>query len=440
VWDVGRHHWLAPVAIVALALVIRILVIAADSGYRPANDAFEYDYTARSIAAGDSYPRSGYLLRGGPTAVRGPGYPYLLAGVYAISNDSRTAGRLTNAVLGAIVVLLTYVIAKRIWGRRIGLVAATLAAVFPPLVLLSRDLVSESLFIALELGAILCVLEFRLTRSLRWAAAGGAMCGFAALTRNTGFALLVPVVLGLWVLRPRLQPASFVAPALSVACAAFVIAPWIARDAVAFGRLVPVTTSAGIATSGTYNPASYGDSASHGAWRDPRGVPTLSSLFVSSGMDEGEVDSALRREAWEFAWHHPAYVVETSAWNLLRLFEIVGGSVVNSKGNVVVDRGIGSATPLSERIGIAILAPFALLGIIAILRARSESRYRGGPPQIPSGPLFLWLVPTLMILIAMPIAGLPRYRLPADPFLLILAAIGLTWLWARLAAPRTAVA
>jgi hypothetical protein len=41
-----------------------------------------------------------------------------------------------------------------------------------------------------------------------------------------------------------------------------------------------------------------------------------------------------------------------------------------------------------------------------------------------------------MILVATPIAGLPRYRLPADPFLLILAAIGLTWAWSLLRAPE----
>jgi len=63
------------------------------------------------------------------------------------------------------------------------------------------------------------------------------------------------------------------------------------------------------------------------------------------------------------------------------------------------------------------------------------SRPSGGdrPPRIPQGPLFLWLVPILMILAAAPIAGLPRYRLPADPFLLILAAIGLVWILDRYA-------
>lgn len=421
-------RWIWPAAIVLLAVFVRLAAVSADSGYRPGNDAFEYDYYARSIAAGDGYPQSGYLLQGGPTAIRGPGYPYMLAAVYALSGDSVEAGRLAGIALGALSVLLIYLIAKRVWGRRVGLLTAVLAAIFPPLVLLSRDLVSETLFIPLELGAVLCVLNFRRSGGkMRWAVAGGGLCGAAALTRNTGLVLLLPVALGVWTMRPPLRPAALVAPIVAVVCAALVVAPWVIRDAVEFGRFVPVTTSSGIAAAGTYNEASYHDAHAHGAWRDPQIVPEFTPLFITPGIDEGTVDATLRRRARDFAWQHPGYVMETSAWNLLRLFEIVGGSVVDGEGRVIDDRGIGSADPTSERIGLAIVAMLAVLGAISIARSRS----RGGrqPPRIPHGPLFLWLVPLSMILIAAPIAGLPRYRLPADPFLLILAAIGLTWLW-----------
>lgn len=422
------RRWLWPAAIILLAVVVRLAALSADSGYKPGNDAFEYDYYARSIAAGDGYPQSGYLLQGGPTAVRGPGYPYLLGAVYALSGDSAEAGRLVGVALGALSVFLLYLIARRVWGRRIGLLAAALAAVFPPLVLLSRDLVSETLFIPLELGAVLCVLNFRRSGGeLRWALAAGALCGVAALTRNTGFALLLPVALGVWTMRPRLRPGALLAPAAAIGCAALMVAPWIARDAVEFGRFVPVTTSGGIASAGTYNEASYRDSASNGAWRDPQIVPEFTPLFVTSGIDEGTVDATLQRRARDFAWEHPGYVAETSAWNMLRLFEISGGSVVDANGKAVTDRGIGSADPTSERIGLAIAAMLAVLGAIAM--ARSRPRGGGQPRRIPHGPLFLWLVPILMILVAAPIAGLPRYRLPADPFLLILAAISLAWLW-----------
>ena len=429
----AARSWLVPAAIVLLALVLRVVAIAADDGYGPANDALEYDYIARSIADGGGYPPSGYLQQGGPTAVRGPGYPYLLGGAYALSDGDTAAGRLLGAALGALTVLLLYLLTRRIWGRRIGLIAAALGAMFPPLVLLSRDLVSETLFIPLELGALLCVLNFRRSGgALRWAAAAGALCGVAALTRNTAFALMLPVALGVWTARPLRRPASLAAPVLAVVCAGLLVTPWIVRDAAEFGRFVPVTTSTGFGSAGTYNEASYRDPGSHAAWRNPQGVPGLTPLFTTPGLDEAEVDARLRRDALDFALDHPAYVVEATAWNLLRLFEVVGGSVVDAGGEVVADRGIGSATPTLERIAIAIVVILALLGLVAILR--SKPRGPGGPPGIPRGPLFLWLVPILMILVAAPIAGLPRYRLPADPFLLILAAIGLTAAWDRLRA------
>ena len=424
------RSWMAPAAIVLLALVIRGAVVIADSGYEPANDALEYDFHAQSIAAGDGYKRSIYLLQGGPTAVRGPGFPYFLGGIYALSGDSIAAGRLAGAALGALAVLLLYLIAKRIWGRRVGLLAAGLAAAFPPLVFLSRDLLSESLFIVLR--ARRHPLRARLPPLRRNASLGGspgALCGLAALTRNTGLVLVLAIALGVWTGTPRLRLRSLAGPAVAVACAVLVIAPWTVRNAIEFGRFIPLTTSPGIAASGTYNQYSYLDGGTHGAWRDPQIVPTFTPLFVTPGIDEGTVDATLRREARDFAWEHPGYVAETSLWNLLRMFEVVGGSVVGVSGDAVDDRGIGSAVPTSERAGLAAVVALAVIGVLAILSTRPRLRgEEAGRRRVPAGPLFIWLIPVGMIVTAMPIAGLPRYRLPADPFLLILAAIGLVWL------------
>jgi 4-amino-4-deoxy-L-arabinose transferase-like glycosyltransferase len=407
---------------------VRIAVVAADSGYQPTNDAFEYDYYGHSIAAGEGYGRSGYLLQGGPAAIRGPGYPYLLGATYAASDDSTDAARYLNAALGALTVLLVYLIAKRIWGRRAALLATVFTAVFPPLVLLSRDLVSESLFIPLELGAVLCVLEFRRSGGAwRWAAGAGGLCGLAILTRNTGFVLAIPIALGLWRSEGRPLGRSLSGPLVALACAGVVIAPWLLRDAAEFGRFVPVTTSGGIALAGTYNQISHADSDSHGAWRNPQVVPEFTHLFREPGLDEAEVDRVLRDDALSFAWAHPGYVAETSAWNLLRLLEVSGDSVVDRDGRVYSDRGVGSTNPAADRIGLAIAVLLALVGATALIGSLAKARRDGGPPELPSGPLFLWLVPLAMLAVAMPIAGVPRYRLPADPFLLMLAALGFLW-------------
>jgi hypothetical protein len=74
-----------------------------------------------------------------------------------------------------------------------------------------------------------------------------------------------------------------------------------------------------------------------------------------------------------------------------------------------------------------------LLGAAAIGRSRRGlEKTEAGLPRFPLGPWFLWLVPLVMVLVAAPINGLPRYRVPADPFLLLLAAIGIVWAWQRL--------
>ncbi len=151
-------------------------------------------------------------------------------------------------------------------------------------------------------------------------------------------------------------------------------------------------------------------------------------------MDEADVDRALRRDVRRFAWEHPGYVAEATAWNLLRLFEIAGGSVVDQHGNPVVPPQSGSGTDIAEQIGLALAAALALAGVVAIVRSRPGSASSGdrGAPRIPRGPLYLWLLPVLILLTTAPIGGLPRYRLPIDPFLLILAAIGAVWAWDRL--------
>ena len=405
---------------------MRVAVIAADTGYVPQQDAWDYNRHARSIAEGHGFPDSYYVVDRGPSALRAPGYPYFLGGLYAASGDSIALGRLANAALGALAVLLLYLIAKRIWGPRIALLAAALGAVFPPLVLLSRELLSEPLFIALELGMVLSVLEFRRLRKLRWAALAGLLFGLAALTRNPGPALAIPLIVGLWVLRPRLSWRATAAPALALLCAVLTIAPWTVRNAIEFGRFVPITTGTGFALAGTYNEASREDDADPGSWRTPRVAPEYTPLFATVGIDEGTLDATLRRRATEFALDHPLYVAEVTWWNLLRLFEVTGGSVVDPITGPVEIRGIGSADPLAERIGLGLAVLLAIVGAVAIVR----SRHRGAR-RTPTGPLFLWLIPIALILAAVPINGLPRQRTPVDPFILILAAIGMAWLWDR---------
>ncbi len=428
--------WALPVAIVLLALLIRVVAIAADPGYEPRHDSFDYDRHARSIAAGDGFPESGYVPGGGPSALRAPAYPFVLGAVYAVAGDSVTAGRLLGAILGAVTVLLLYLLVLRIWGARIAALAAALAAVYPPLIALSTELYSENLFIPLLLAAVIAVLRFRESAGLGWAALAGALAGAAALTRGPGVVALLPLLYGLWMLRPRLSAGALAAPAVAAVCALLVIAPWAIRNAVEFGRFVPIATSTGFGLAGTYNDVSRDDPTATAAWRTPAIVPEYAPLFRAPDVDEATLDATLRAEATGYMADHPGYVAEAIANNLLRLLYLQGDSVVAYQ-EVVSQPGIGNRGSAADKLGLAIAAALAVVGIATIVRSRGAGAPgRGRMASVTAGPTFLWLVPIALILVALPAAGLPRYRVPADPFLLILAAIGVARILDRFSGHR----
>lgn len=419
-----------------VALAIRLVVIGLDAGYEPRHDAYDYDRHARSIAAGDGFPESIYVPDGGPTAVRAPAYPFALGFVYAIPGPDLTAGRVLGALLGALAVLILFALVSRIWGRRIGLLAAAIAAIYPPLIHLSTELYSENLFIVLLLAAAYCVLRCRERASLGWAAVAGLVFGAAALTRGPGVIALIPLLIGLWFIKPRLSWPSLRIPLVALTCVLVAVAPWSARNLAAFGAFVPITTSSGYGLTGTYNDESLAGRGGPAGWRNPVNVAAYRPYFERAGIDEADLDADLRERAGEFILAHPFYVIEVAAHNLLRLAYLEGGSVV-SVDEEVTDRGIGTARRPLDLVGFGLAVVLAAFGVVAIRRSRGrrqrdrEDPDRIGKEMLPTGPIYLWLIPLSLVLIAAPVAGLPRYRVPADPFLLILAAIGLSAAWDR---------
>jgi hypothetical protein len=233
----------AVLCILAVALALRLAFVVATPDYTPRHDDRHYDRLACSIVIAGEYPvRPADADREGcgsmpagenePTAFRPPGYPMLLAGVHAagapLPVERWTRGRVANALLGTLAVALVGLIAMHFWSRRVALVAMTVLAVDLSLVLVGGSLMSDTLFVALTLGAVLAALRSRSEcRTIAWAAGAGALIGLATLTRPTGLLLAIP--LGLAVAkRPSRRPA---AALVLVVAMALTIAPWTVRNA-----------------------------------------------------------------------------------------------------------------------------------------------------------------------------------------------------------------
>jgi hypothetical protein len=127
------------VAIVALALALRLVFLAAHPGPLT-SDARDYDELGWTLAH-----EGRYAVDGKPTAYRAPAYPAFIAAVYAAAGRRPHLVQTAQAVLDSLTALLLLALLAR--RNR---VAATIAgfawALFPAAILLANSLFSETLF------------------------------------------------------------------------------------------------------------------------------------------------------------------------------------------------------------------------------------------------------------------------------------------------------
>lgn len=399
----------ALVAVVVLAFVVRLVAIVESPTFHPQTDAADYDREAVSLAQDGSFPPSLLTLHGGPSAFRPPLFPVALAVTYKLTGTTGStarwdAGRIMEALLGTATVLFIGLIARRLWGMRRALLSAALAAIYPPLVLAGSSLMSESLFIPLMLLAVLCSLVARESpRPRSWAVAAGALVGLVALTRSNGIAMILPVCLLLWLV-PRRSWRSLQAPAVALAAMIVVLGPWIVRDARLFGQFVPISTESGFALAGTYNAVAQGNRDYPALWIPPV-LQQQQIQLHSPDLNEAQISDRLDTAGLDYLRAHPTALLTTGFWNVLRLFNLTGTRVEQFAARF-------EAYPrwLTD---VSVYAFWALL--VALLAGLLGRTARGAPWAV-------WIFPALVLISGLPFSGTTRYRVPADPFLIMIAA------------------
>jgi 4-amino-4-deoxy-L-arabinose transferase-like glycosyltransferase len=408
-------------ALVALALVVRLAFIAATGGYVPQHDDRDYDRLACGLVAGEGYTRvgpptpregCGHEPTGRATAFRPPGFPMFLAAIYTatepIGVERWTAARVAQALVGAAVVALLGLVAWQLFGRRTALIAMALAAVFPPLIVVGGSLLTETLFCAFMLGALAAVLAYRRSPGgdWRWLILAGVASGLAVLTRSNAPALLLPLAIGVAAsgdlpLRARLGRA-----AALVGIAALTVAPWTLRNASALDGFAPVATEAGSALAGTYNDASRNDPEWPGAWRPPARLRELKPTLDPVRRNEPAEQRALIRHSLGYMADHPGYVAEVGGRNILRLTGLEGRDWWHHSGST-----LSLPTWTADVSAVA----FLIFLVVAIIGAFT--------PAARGTPWWLWLMPVLMVLSALFVVGETRFRVTSDPFVVLLAAL-----------------
>lgn len=427
-----KHRWnnlksspaqLVAGALVALALVLRLLVIA-HYPYTPRNDGETYLRTAAAIARYGTYHDGGHAAGGahGPSAYFPPAFSYLLSvvdlitGGPGLSSTSIALARIVQALLGTGSVALVGLIALELFGRRTALVTLALAAIYPVWLELSSVIVAENLLTLLELLAVYAALRARRAAApLRWVIATGVTLGLATLTHTNAGLLVIPLAFGVRGLGLPQRLRGVPAPGLMLVMALLTVTPWLIRDATAFHRFIPISTEDGITLAGTYNSLSAASDPPY-RWHFYADVPAFRGIAERAHtMNEVQLSDKLESKAFHYIAQHPLAPLSVAFHNTLRLLELEGSFAWKASAAAI---GIELHEARDAIYTFWVLLVLALLGIATQARRRV--------------PRWIWGVPLVMwITIVFVNAETPRFREPLDPFLLLLGACAISAAWDR---------
>jgi 4-amino-4-deoxy-L-arabinose transferase-like glycosyltransferase len=243
------------IGLFVVALVLRLYAAGTLAG-EPVWDGHYYDFGARHIASGFGYADE--VMRDGhpvwhPWCHYPVGYSGFLAAFYMLFGTGHAVAHFANALVGALLALVTYLLAREALSPRRAMVAGALVAFHPGLVLYGALLMTEPLSALLVLGAFYVALRVaRSGRPFAGIAAGALVMGLAALVRPQAL-LCAPFLVaalpraGAGVATRARDVWRQRALGLAVACgvALVPVLPWTARNCRVMDGCALVSTNAG---------------------------------------------------------------------------------------------------------------------------------------------------------------------------------------------------
>src|SRR3954469_11354973 len=397
--------------IAAGGLLIRLAYAILHRKYPVIGDALTFHLDAQHLADGKGFMRP---FEGEPTAEHPPLHIVVLAFLDLLGGGSTTVQRCVMGVIGTGTVVALGVLGRTVAGARTGLIAAGLAAVYPLLWVIDGAIMSETEYVLLVTLVLLAAYAYLREPTVKRGALLGALIALAALTRGEALAfmvvLVVPLILRAWRgWGARVSAAAVVGLAF---CA--VLAPWTIRNALTFEHVVLISTNGdNVFVGANCERSYYGDLV--GSW-------AFSCFGKRAPGDESEYSRVWRRRGLDYARDHAGRIPVVVAARLGRQFDFY-----RPRQGVYLAAGEGR-DHRAEWLGLYMFWAMLPLGVAGALVLRR----RGEPLLILGAPFFL------IVLMGALGYGSTRFRVAFEPALVVLAAVALDALWARVAAQRAA--
>ncbi|NGZ75373.1 glycosyltransferase family 39 protein [Saccharibacillus sp. VR-M41] len=301
--------WLA--GIMAFVLAVSCFVVLAHNDYfllgdlnQPNNDDVKYVRSAQTLLEGGPLTYINHDSGTEPSAFIMPGMPLLLAAFIGPFGEQGgiVAFRLFQCLEQAACVYILFLIARRVFDRRVAFVACVIMALYPPDYFSSGVILTESTFRLLCMLLVLSMMIAAETRKGSSYIAVGVLTAAAAYFKPHA-SLLPGVMLFLW-MRERYsvrEMAKFTA--MIAGTFILLLCPWWIRNMLTFDRFILFTSSAGspflLGTRINYQmpPAGFFDA-----------YPQYDPATLFKGWDDGAISKGLDILRYGFSHHFWTYL------------------------------------------------------------------------------------------------------------------------------------
>ncbi|MFH1861703.1 MAG: glycosyltransferase family 39 protein [bacterium] len=354
----------------------------------------------------------GIVEWGKPSSYWEPLYPLLTAGLWILFGDHFFFWRLIHVLIGTILVYFVYDIGKRAFrDPRVGFWAALITCFYPHILFYSWFLMAEGLLLFLLAAAFWAY--FRLLEEPRWYWALLIGVGFAAFSLTRSFLILFfPVMLVLILLFVR-SPKRWGLAAIAALGFIITFTPWVVRNYRVHDELVILSSRGGYNLWMRNNPYFIEDEwKAMGVAFSPEELAKLEKHDYLLGyppftpeQDELERNKILTAAGTAFIKANPGFFLKL-CW--VRFLWTIGY------------KGIGLGR-VGNFVSLLTYGPVLLGFLFSLLIG-----WRHLQTMLP-----FWLVVSYFILFYTLFHEGLRYRVPVDPYMIILAVFSALWIYDR---------
>lgn len=430
-----KKNTLLIIICLALALLLRVALLASTQGdleraYEP--DTVTYIEPALRLLRGEGFIDDGH---------RTPIYPFFIALIYKFFGEKDLPVIVAQIILSVSTVYLTFQIGRKLFSESTGLLAAFFLAISIESITLAIFLLTETLFTLLFLGSILAYLFFRESNKQIWIIASGILVGLSVLCRPIAAYFPYFFIVLMLFDQAKANRERLVKSCLYLISFLIVIVPWLLWNKSTIG--IPTITTITNFNLLFYNAASLQANKSgidievvRDEFQDLADRTLKVRHLPDTPANRNEVNrelalNVIKSDPLRYIYLHLSLDINNFLPSVTDLTEIMG-ITVGGKGTLAVLNQDGLIAAINHYFEdkawlIGVFVPAIIFLVLLYI-----SDLIGTGFLIYERKWFTLAAVLLPILYLMLIPGAPsnqRFRMPAMPFISLLAAHGIIFLW-----------